>query len=632
MGAPDHPARAKMMAALQASGGAQNIVDRAIAYFAPATAVRRLASRGMLALGGGYTGARIDKASLNRWMPTAGSPNSDIIRDLPQLRSRSRDQMRNAPIAVGAMETTIGHVVGTGLAMVPAIDAVFLGLSQEQADAWRAETRRRWEQWCCSVDCDAARQLNFYGLQELAFRSTLESGDAFVVTPRLERAGRGAQLALQLLEADRVSNPDRKPNTATLVDGIEVDGDTGEALACHVSRFHPGDSQMGTNTWRRIALRGESGRRNVLHLFKPLRPGQVRGVPWISPILEPLKQLQRFTDAELKAAVDSAIFSVFVKMDPDAFQDLFDEDAQGAIVESASQWSGEMESGKAVNLLPGEEIQSPAPGRPNPAFDPFVQAILRQIGVALQLPYEVLTMHYQSSYSAARAALLMAWKFFRARRDWLATYMCQPVYELWLSEQVAEGQIGAPGFFASPITRAAWCGAAWIGDGPGSIDPQKEVTAAQKRVDMGISTLAAESILHDGVDWESKHAQRMREVTARRDGGLDGSSQADATGEIAQEDDPTDGLPMKPNSTETLFKALAALASRPISLLVRMPPAPAPVQPPAPAPTSITVYPPAPAQMVVQQRGPDRQVHKRDPETGELVETINIYDKPSGTA
>jgi hypothetical protein len=56
-----------------------------------------MASRGMLALGGGYTGARVDKASLSRYNPMAGSPTSDIIRDLRTLRSRSRDQMRNAP-------------------------------------------------------------------------------------------------------------------------------------------------------------------------------------------------------------------------------------------------------------------------------------------------------------------------------------------------------------------------------------------------------------------------------------------------------------------------------------------------------------------------------------------------------
>lgn len=498
----------------------QNLLDKVIAYVAPKVAAQRMAARAALALGGGYTGARMDIATMNRWNPTAGSANADIIRDLPMLRARSRDQMRNAPVALGALNTTVSHVVGTGLAYTPAIDAKFLGLTPEQTEEWTAETKRRFDQWAESLDCDVGRRMNFYGIQDLTVRTMLESGDAICLTPHLARAGGPARLALQLIEADRVCNPNKGADTETLVDGMEIDLSTGETVACHVARKHPGDSLGGTNSWTRVTMRGSgTGRRNVLHLFKPLRPGQVRGVPMIAPILEPLKQLSRWTDAELNAAVVSSMFSVFIKMDPEAFEDMFDDDARGAIVEKASGWSGEMESGKAINLLPGESIETSAPGRPNPAFDPFWAAIVRQIGMALEMPYEVLTMHFQSSYSAARAALLMAWKGFRSRRDMLATYLCQPVFELWLSDEVAAGRIRAPGFFSNELVRDAWCAAIWTGDGPGSIDPQREVQAARERVELGISTKEAESILHDGIAWRAKHDQRVKEINAeRRDG------------------------------------------------------------------------------------------------------------------
>jgi capsid protein len=69
----------------------------------------------------------------------------------------------------------------------------------------------------------------------------------------------------------------------------------------------------------------------------------------------------------------------------------------------------------------------------------------------------------------------------------------------------------------NPDLRGACCSANWIGVGPGSIDPEKEVRAAERRVALGISTLAAESFLHDGVDWEIKHAQRVKDVTKRRE-------------------------------------------------------------------------------------------------------------------
>lgn len=515
----------------------QNLLDKAIAYAAPGLAMRRLAARSQLALSGGYTGARVDRAQLSRWLPTAGSANTDTIRDLPMLRARSRDQMRNAPVALGALNTTVGHVVGTGLTYTPAIDAEFLGLDDEAAEDWQDNAKRRFKQWAESPDCDAARQLDFYGIQELAFRSFLESGDAFVLTPTMARSGKPARLALQIIEADRVCNPNLAADSATVIDGVEIYPQTGEVIAYHVARQHPGSNLSTANVWDRVPARGSStGRRNVLAIFKPLRPGQVRGVPWISPILEPLKQLGRWSDAELNAAVVSGLMATFIKMDPDAFHGLYDEDAQGAIIDSASKWSGEMESGKAINLLPGESIESPTPGRPNPAFDPFWTAMVRQIGMALEMPFEVLVMHFQSSYSAARAALLMAWKAFRAKRDMLAKTLCQPVFELWLADEVAAGRINCPGFFADDIIRAAWCAAIWTGDGPGSIDPTKEVTAAKMRVELGISTKQAESILHDGVDWEQKHEQRVKEINAEK---RDGIYVPPAGSQIADQDEST---------------------------------------------------------------------------------------------
>lgn len=505
----------------------QNVLDKAIAWLAPGIAAGRLAARQQIAMTSGYVGGKFDRAQTSRWLPTSGDANADTIYDLRTLRARSRDQMRNAPVALGALNTTVSHVVGTGLTYTPSIDAEYLGLDDTDAEDWACDTKRRFDAWAKSTDCDIARQLDFYGIQELAFRTTLESGDAAIVTPRINRDGRGMRLALQLIESDRICNPqlsaDRYEPAYSIIEGVEVSSTTGEALALHIARRHPGAIQglAAANTWDRIPMRGSAtGRRNVLFLFKPLRPGQVRGVPWISPILEPLKQLGRWSDAELNAAVVSGLMSTFVTMDSQAFQDLYDEDAQGAIIQNASKWSGEMESGKAVNLLPGENIESPTPGRPNPAFDPFWTAMVRQIGMALEMPYEVLVMHFQSSYSAARAALLMAWKAFRSKRDTLTKQLCQPVFELWLADEVAEGRINCPGFFADDIARASWCNAIWTGDGPGSIDPVKEVEAAQRRVDLGISTKQAESILYDGVDWQQKHDQRVKEINEEKEDGI----------------------------------------------------------------------------------------------------------------
>lgn len=505
----------------------QNLLDKAIAYVAPRIAARRLQARMTLALAGGYSGASYGRPGLAGWAPRASDAETDTNSDLPALRARTRDLVRNAPLAAGAINTQVTNVVGTGLSVQPTPDGEALGLTDEQAQEWSDATLREFKLWAESTSCDVTNTQNFYGLQSLAFRSALESGDTFALLPSVSRPRWPYRLALQVIEADRVCNPGLVADTPKIAAGIELN-EWGAPVAYHICQQHPGKLVRRSEfKWQRITATGiTSGRRNIIHLFDRRRPGQTRGVPILAPVIEPLKQLQRYTDAELQAAVISGMFAVFVKMDPEAFQDLFDQDGKSAYLNSAMGWDGTINgsslegAGKAINLLPGEEVDSANPGRPNALFDPFVQAIIRQIGVALEMPFEVLIKHFTASYSAARAALLDAWRFFRGRRDWLATTFCQPVYEAWLEEAVAIGRIAAPGFFADPAIRKAWCATVWVGDGPGSIDPQKEVSAAGERIALGISTRAAESILHDGVDWRVKHKQLVEEEERRREDGL----------------------------------------------------------------------------------------------------------------
>ena len=130
----------------------------------------------------------------------------------------------------------------------------------------------------------------------------------------------------------------------------------------------------------------------------------------------------------------------------------------------------------------------------------------------------------------------------------MAKLFCQPVLELWLANEVSQGRIACPGFFADRAIRAAWCASMWTGDGPGSVDPLKEVTAAEKRVNMEISTLQAESILHDGQDWEAKHRQRTKEVALQK---RDGTAPAAAPGTAPVNADPSVDPNADPNADPT---------------------------------------------------------------------------------
>ena len=469
---------------------------------------------------GGYSGG-MHRETMALWSPGVADADYALIPNLRELRARSRDLVRNAPIAAGAVETAVTNVIGSGLTLQARVDAKALGMDEEAADEWQSNTERLFRMWAESELSDATGDLTFYEAQDVAYRSHEESGDIAVVLPQVRRPGWPFTLAVQLVEADRVSNENWKADSDTLVQGVEKN-EAGEKVALWICNRHPGNAfTLKGFKWTRVPLRGEkSGRRNALHVVRKKRPGQTRGIPALAPIIETLKQLTRYSTAEVDAAVNSAVNALFVKMDPDTFQDVFDPQAQAAYMAAAQSWDGGVNSGRAINLLPGEEIQSPTPGRPNPNFDPFVSAVLRQIGMALNIPHEVLTKHFQASYSAARAAMLDAWRTFRIRRAWFASRFCQPIYEEWLADAVASGLIVAPGFFADPLIRRAWCGSNWAGDGPGSLDPEKEANAAKTRMEIGMTTLPEEIVAYDGGDWEQKHAVQKRVQDERVEAGL----------------------------------------------------------------------------------------------------------------
>lgn len=496
------------------SAAAPNTLDKVVRWLDPERGMRRMQARMAMALAGGYTGGKTDRRTTKNWAAGNGSADTDILPDLETLRFRSRDLNRNEPIALGATNTNVGNVVGTGLELSCRPDYETLKMTREWAKGWKKTTERRFRLWANSKDCDITRTQTFYEQQALAYRSTTESGDCFVLLPWEQVDGFPFETRIQIIEADRVSNPDRKGDSSDLIAGISIDK-YGAPVAYHIANQHPGDLNFksASTKWERIPAFGEkTGRRQVLHLFDKIRPGQTRGVPYLAPVIEHLKMLGRFTEAELQATVVSAMFSVFVTSEGGSMEGIVGNEPTAAA--SAPKNTIKLEPGAIIDLSPGEKIESATPGRPNGAFDPFVQAILRQIGVALEIPFELLVKHFTASYTASRAAMLMAWQFFKRRRAWLATNFCQPVFEAWMDEQVAKGFIIAPGYFEDPIMRAAYLNAEWIGDAPGQVDPVKEADAAEARLRLGLSTLAEETVAYSGQSWEENLAQRAEEMEA----------------------------------------------------------------------------------------------------------------------
>lgn len=501
------------------------MIDRAIAVVSPAHALKRQVARrnlGLMNTGYSNSGASKQKKSLRGWLFRGGSTKEDIEENLDTLRQRSRDLYMNTPLATGALKTIRTNAVGYGLVLNSQIDYEFLGLSKDEADEWETQVEREFTMWADSLMADALQMHNFYELQQIAFLSFLASGESFVALPYRSHLEHWYGLRVQLIESDRVSSP--SGTSSNILSGVEL-GRYGEIIAYHICNMHPLSSASGKKEWVRIEKFGnKSGRQNLLHLMESERPDQRRGVPLLSPVIESLKQLDRYSEAELMAALVSSLMTVFIETteDDDGSGPIIGEGiAEEEQVDQADETSVELAPGSVIALNPGEKATTSNPARNNTSFDPFVTAIIRQVGAALEIPYEVLVKHFTSSYSASRAALLEAWKMFKMRRTFMAKRFCQPIYEEWLTEAILIGRIQAPGFLEDPLIRKAYAQAEWNGPSQGQLDPLKEVNASIKRVDEGFSTRAKETVELTGGDFWRNHAQRVREEEARREAGLD---------------------------------------------------------------------------------------------------------------
>lgn len=479
---------------------------------------------------GGYRTANPNNRHTAGWITTGGSADSDSLGDIPTVRQQSRDLVRNEALPAGIIAANVTAVVGTGVVPQASVDADMLGLSQEQAERWQRQAEAIFCQAANKNHFDAERRQNFWQMQGTVQRGVKESGDIFAIRRYIERAGKKLGLAVQLVESDRCSTPMNGTHTdKDIRAGCERDGD-GAPVAWHFAQVHPGERFMAqpvsaSNKWTRIEAFDKNGDPLVLPIIPVLRPGQTRGVPYLAPVIELLKQLTRYTEAEVAAAVVSGMLAVMVTS-PAPVGPLSGVQPSGVpgMVATAPRPGGaqkvtKLQSGMILDLAPGEDVKIVDGKRPNTAFDPFVTAVLRQVGSALEIPFEVLTKHFQSSYSAARAALLDFWRFVLRERDFLVTSFCQPCWEWAITEAVAEGWLAAPGFFDDPMIRAAWLGCDWIGPGMPAIDPMKEAAAAEAWNALGIWSLQDISA-QQSRDFDRTHRQLVREKKMRERDGL----------------------------------------------------------------------------------------------------------------
>lgn len=394
------------------------------------------------------------------------------------VAARAAAYVANNPHGARAVSVLESNICGTGIKPQ----------SRHENETTRAMLHRRFQAW--SDKADAGGQTGFYGLQASAVRDMVTLGEALFIWDNDPQTGAPQLRRLHPEQLDRSKTAQLK-NGHTIYMGVEFSAQN-RIVAYHIRPRAPGDSLAGISlSVTRIPAS------DIIHIFKPLAPGQVRGLSWFAPVLLAAKELDQLTDALLVRAKTAALFAGMIY------------DNEG----SAGGFEGEqtnetllagLEPGALKILPPGKNIEFSKPPSSGDAPS-FMTAILHQLAAGVGPTFEQLTGDYSRiNYSSARAALLEFRKFAEAiQQNVIKHQLCQPVWERFILWMVLRGQISATAFQRS---REEFHSVKWIPPGWQQVDPLKGAQAAIAEMKAGIRS-RAEVVNEHGNDIEALDAE-----------------------------------------------------------------------------------------------------------------------------
>ncbi|MBV2180899.1 MAG: phage portal protein [Castellaniella sp.] len=499
----------------------------------------------MLAPGGGapYDAADLYGGHVRDWMPYLWSPDGEINMYRDRLAARARDLIRNDGWATAAVMRTVDNVIGANFHPVSKPDYRWLQVATGNtafdhvwADEFGQCVESHWRTWANDPGfyCNSERVLTFPQMMQLAFRHQLIDGDSLTMLHWLpNRIGVGRAkyaTAVQVIDPDRLSNPQLRFDQQAMRGGVEVDS-YGVPIAYHIRRAHQGDwfSAAKSVEWDRIPRETAWGRPIIVHHFDHDRAAQHRGIGFLTPVMQRFKMLIKYDGTELDAAIVNAFFAAFIQSPFDS--ELVEEALQGSDKVSAYQQERSAYHEERhtrlgdvgmTHLYPGETIGTVAPTRPSSNFAAFESAMLRHFSAGTGLAAQQISQNWaEVNYSAYRSAMLEAWKTFSRRRTGFATGQAQPIFGAWLEESMDIDDYplpaGAPDFVEA---RAAYARAKWMGPGRGLVDIVKERQGALLGIDGGMSSLEDECAEISGADWRDVADRRAIEIERYRKLGL----------------------------------------------------------------------------------------------------------------
>lgn len=421
---------------------------------------------------GSTTGRR-----MQTWGLSTAGPSAVVSYNLSSLRSRSRELIRNNAITDGGVDSFVASIIGSGI-----------------SPRWTVEERERllelWNDWV--DEADVYGRLSFYGLQSLASRAMIDAGEVLCRFIRRERGRMNTvPLQLQLLEADHLDEAYTTiaPNGNQVRLGIEVDP-IGVPLAYWLWPEHPGEHYI-LHRYNFERVRVEAA--DVLHMFKPLRAGQMRGRPWLSSVIVKLHDLDQYDDAELVRKKGAAMFGGFIEQaentsDEDVTSDEILGNDTGEVDDNEDEIIA-LEPGTYVKLPKGFKVNFSTPVDVGSSYESWMKQQLRFVAKGIGVTYEQLTGDLTGvNYSSIRAGINdLKRRVTQLQQEIIIFQFCRPVINEWLHVAYLNGMLDFTRYRRNHMMyrRVIWNPDAWP-----SVNPLEDAQTDRLEVRSGLASRA----------------------------------------------------------------------------------------------------------------------------------------------
>jgi lambda family phage portal protein len=483
-------------------------IARAVALVAPAAATRYLRQQQVFerAYDPGKTGGP-DRY----WDPINQTGDQAIAADWQKSTNKSRDLLRNNPLAANAMRNKAALVVGDALWPQARVRTPDGKLNKAVNRLIEAD----WERW---AETCMANGRDWDELKKLAYRHL--EGDGEIIVHEVSTDLDAYQL--ELLEPDQIDATvdGTLKNGNRAVRGIEFNS-FGRPVAFWILDAHPGDTLFSTSSRRIDASQ-------ILHVFDPERVTEGRGICRYVASIEPTYSHAQHRQAVMDLLRIAASYGVFIRTDyPDDMveQDMIDNDS--VVLDANGKPVKHIHPAGLHYLGTKQSIESAKPEQPTATFREFEQSHLRMAAAGFGMSYETFTGDMSNvNFSSLRGGQGNERTQYRLQSGLMVRRLCRPVYRHRMDIRVALGILRLPGYWAD---RDNFQAATWSLPGFPTVDPLKDEEADAKAL-ANLTETHRRICERKGLDWDDVVEQRRAEREDIEEAGL---TEADAAAAIS---------------------------------------------------------------------------------------------------